>query len=283
MRIWNSNLFRPKMFTIKPKMLLKVKSPVHYIPDFFEELGEVGLLFFKTLKNLFRKPWEKRNFIQQLEEVGVRSLPVVSLTAAFGGLVFGLQTYIGFHRYIGPGSETYGGPIISLGLAKELIPILVGLMVTGRVGSAMAAEIGTMKITEQIDALFSLGADPIRYLVVPRTLASFIMLPCLTIYGDIIGMAAGFFYNVYLMGVNRVLYIRNTLLYMEMWDVFSGLIKASIFGVIIAIIGCWQGLKAEGGAEGVGKATTRTVVIASILILIFNFFLSKALPASVGI
>jgi phospholipid/cholesterol/gamma-HCH transport system permease protein len=260
-------------------MFLKAKSPLFYLDSFLEQVGEVGLLFLQTVKNLFRRPWEKGIFIQQLEEIGVRSLPVVSLTAAFGGLVFGLQTYVGFHRYIGPGSETYGGPIISLGLSKELIPILVGLMVSGRVGSAMAAEIGTMKITEQIDALFSLGADPTRYLVVPRTLAALIMLPCLTIYGDIIGMGAGFFYNVYLMGVNRVLYIRNTLLYMELWDIMSGLIKSAVFGVIIALIGCWQGLKTEGGAEGVGRATTRTVVIASILILIINFFLSKALPA----
>lgn len=263
-------------------MFPKVRSPLLYVNVFFEGLGEISLLFVKTFKNLFRKPWERKNFIQQLEEIGVRSLPVVSLTAAFGGLVFGLQTYVGFHRYIGPGSESYGGPIISLGLSKELIPILVGLMVTGRVGSAMTAEIGTMRITEQVDALFSLGADPIRYLVVPRTLAGFIMLPILTIYGDIIGIAAGFFYNVYLMGVNRYIYIRNTLIYMELWDLFSGLIKAAVFGIIIALIGCWQGLKAEGGAEGVGRATTRTVVIASILILIVNFFLSKALPADIG-
>jgi len=269
---WSFKLLNPKMFPTAKNLLL-------YFNSFLQQVGEVGLLFFATLKNLFKKPWEKRIFIQQLEEIGVRSLPVVSLTAAFGGLVFGLQTYIGFHRYIGPGSETYGGPIISLGLSKELIPILVGLMVSGRVGSAIAAEIGTMKITEQIDALHSLGADPIRYLVVPRTLASLIMLPCLTIYGDIIGMAAGFFYNTYIMGVNRVLYIRNTLLYMELWDIMSGLIKASVFGVIIALIGCWQGLRTEGGAEGVGRATTRTVVIASILILIVNFFLSMALPS----
>jgi len=257
---------------------MQAKSPFLYFFSFFQQAGEVGLLLFMTFKNLFKKPWEKKIFLQQLEEVGVKSLPVVSLTAAFGGLVFGLQTYVGFHRYIGPGSETYGGPIISLGLSKELIPILVGLMVSGRVGSAIAAEIGTMKITEQIDALFSLGANPIRYLVVPRTLACMIMLPCLTIYGDIIGTAGGLFYNVYIMGVNRVLYIRYTLLYIQMWDVLSGLIKAAIFGIVIAIIGCWQGLKTEGGAEGVGKATTQTVVVASIIILIVNFFLSKALP-----
>jgi phospholipid/cholesterol/gamma-HCH transport system permease protein len=248
---------------------------------FFQQVGEVGMILGQTIRGTFTKPWEKKIFIQQLEEVGVGSLPVVSLTAAFGGLVFGLQTYIGFHRYIGPGSEAYGGPIISLGLAKELIPILVGLMVSGRVGSSMAAEIGTMKITEQIDALISLGADPIRYLVVPRTLASIVMLPCLTLYGDIIGMFAGYFYNTFVMGVNRYVYMRNTLMYMEFWDVFSGLIKAAVFGGIIAIIGCWQGLKTEAGAEGVGKATTRTVVISSILVLIFNFFLSKSLPANI--
>jgi phospholipid/cholesterol/gamma-HCH transport system permease protein len=252
------------------------------LTDVFREIGQVGILFGQALTALFRKPLEKDNFLQQLEDVGVRSLPVVSLTAAFGGLVFGLQTYIGFHRYIGSGSEAYGGPIISLGLSKELIPILVGLMVTGRVGSAIAAEIGTMKITEQIDALYSLGADPVRYLVAPRVLASFIMVPLLVLYGDIIGIFCGYIYNL-LMGVNRYIYVKNTLLYLELWDVLTGLIKAAVFGVVIAVIGCWQGLEARGGAEGVGRATTRTVVIASILILILNFFLSKALPANLSL
>ncbi|MBM3285136.1 MAG: ABC transporter permease, partial [Candidatus Aminicenantes bacterium] len=147
---------------------------------------------------------------------------------------------------------------------------------------AMAAEIGTMKVTEQVDALFSLGANPVRYLVVPRVMAAFFMLPCLTLYGDIIGISCGYFYNVVLMNVNRVVYLQNTLRYLELWDVASGLVKAAIFGVVIAVIGCWQGLKTEGGAEGVGRATTRTVVLASISILVLNFFLSKALPATVG-
>jgi len=249
---------------------------------FFEQTGEVGLVLAKTLRNLFTKRLERDIFVHQLEEVGVRSLPVISLTAAFGGLVFGLQTYIGFHRYIGQGSEAYAGPVISLGLAKELIPLLVGLMVAGRVGSSMAAEIGTMKITEQIDALFSLGADPNRYLVVPRTLASVIMLPILTLYGDFIGIFFGFFYNVVVMGVNGTIYVRNTLQYLELWDIASGMFKGSVFGAVIAVIGCWQGLKTEGGAEGVGRATTTTVVLSSITILIFNFFLSKILPSSVG-
>jgi phospholipid/cholesterol/gamma-HCH transport system permease protein len=248
----------------------------------FEQLGSVGLLFFKTMKNLFRRPREHQTLLQQLEEIGVRSMPVVTLTAAFGGLVFGFQTYTGFHRYIGPGSESYAGPIITLGLAKELIPILVGLMISGRVGSSMAAEIGTMKITEQIDALHSLGANPIRYLVVPRTLAAFFMLPCLVLYGDIIGILAGYFYNVVIMGVNRVVYIQNTLTYVEIWDVATGLIKSCVFGVVIAIVGCWQGMETEGGAEGVGRATTRTVVVSSISILILNFFISKLLPATLA-
>ncbi len=261
-------------------MTLPIKSfSFHLI---LQQVGEVGLLFGRTTINIFRKPRETKIFIQQLEEVGVRSLLVVSLTAAFGGLVFALQTYIGFHRYIGVGSEAYGGPIISLGLTKELIPILVGLMVAGRVGSAMAAEIGTMKITEQIDALYSLGADPIRYLVAPRTLACFIMVPVLTLYGDIIGIVCAYFFNVG-MGVNRIVYLRNTLLYLELWDVLGGLIKAGIFGIVIAIIGSWQGLKTEGGAEGVGRATTRAVVISSIIILILNFFLSKVMPERLGI
>jgi phospholipid/cholesterol/gamma-HCH transport system permease protein len=255
-------------------------SPNALLLGAFEQLGSVGWLFFKTMKNLFRRPREHQTLLQQLEEIGVRSLPVVSLTAAFGGLVFGFQTYIGFHRYIGPGSETFGGPIITLGLAKELIPILVGLMVSGRVGSSMAAEIGTMKITEQIDALHSLGANPIRYLVVPRTLAAFFMMPCLVLYGDIIGIFCGYFYNVVLMGVNRVIYVQNTLMYLEIWDVVTGLIKSCVFGVVIAIVGCWQGMETEGGAEGVGRATTRTVVISSISILILNFFISKLLPAT---
>ncbi len=270
MLTWNSKLSKHKM---------RPRQKETFALFFLHQIGEVGLLLWKTLKGMFTRPWEGKNFIHQLEEVGVRSLPVVSLTAAFGGLVFGLQTYVGFHRYIGPGSEAYGGPIISLGLSKELIPILVGLMVSGRVGSSMAAEIGTMRITEQVDALISLGADPIRYLVVPRTLACIIMLPFLTLYGDIIGMMGGYFYNVFAMGVNRYIYMRNTLLYMEFWDVGSGMIKAAFFGCLIAIIGCWQGLKTEAGAAGVGRATTRTVVISSILVLIFNFFLSKALPA----
>ena len=257
---------------------MSTRARVPVVSPFLQQMGEVGLLMARTLRNVLRRPFEWRIFVQQLESVGVNSLPVVSLTAAFGGLVFGLQTYSGFHKYVGPGTEVYSGPIISVGLCKELIPLLVALMVAGRVGSSMAAEIGTMKITEQIDALLSLGANPNRYLVVPRTLAAAVMVPALTLYGDFIGIFCGFFYNIVGMGVNRVVYIRNALLYFEFWDVCVGLVKALVFGFVIAAVGCWQGLRTEGGAAGVGRATTRSVVIASISVLILNFFLSKALP-----
>jgi phospholipid/cholesterol/gamma-HCH transport system permease protein len=259
-------------------MAASKKRHIPVVAPFLEQMGEVAILMGRTVRNVFRQPFEGRIFLQQLESVGLHSISVVSVTAAFGGLVFGLQTYSGFHKYIGPGTEVYSGPIISVGLCKELIPLLVALMVAGRVGSAMAAEIGTMKITEQIDALASLGANPSRYLVVPRTLAAVIMVPVLTLYGDMIGIFCGFFYNIVGMGVNRTVYIRNALLYFNFWDVCVGLVKALIFGFVIATVGCWQGLKAEGGAEGVGRATTRSVVVASICVLVLNFFLSKALP-----
>ncbi len=250
------------------------------IIKFFEGIGEISALFYQTLINTFKKPWETRIFIKQLEEIGVNSLPVVTLTAAFTGLVFALWGYIGFHRYIGPGSEAYAGPVITLGLVKELIPVLVGLMVAGRICSAFAAELGSMKVTEQIDAIYTLGAEPIKYLVVPRTLAAFLMLPLLTLYGDAVGLLCGYGYMVFIMNVNKYLYYNITLQYIETWDVITGLIKASSFGVIIAIIGCYYGLKTEGGAQGVGRSTTNSVVIASILILIINFFWSKFLPST---
>ncbi len=254
---------------------------VRRIPLFsplFYDIGDVGILMARTLRNLLRRPFERGNFAASMEDVGIMSLPVVSITSAFGGLVFGLQTYIGFHKYVGPGTEVYSGAIIAVGLAKELIPLLVGLMLAGRVGSSIAAQIGTMKITEQVDALVTLGADPNRYLVVPRTLASMIMVPSLILYGDMIGTTCGFLFNTLGMGVNRVMYLRNTLLYITLWDISVGLIKGVVFGFVIAVIGCWQGLKAEGGAEGVGKATTRAMVDASIIIIMLNFFLSKMLP-----
>ncbi len=241
------------------------------------DVGEISILIADVFKKIFKKPFEKKVFLAQLMEIGNRSLPVVSLTSLFTGMVLALQTYIGMKRF---GGEIYVGSVVGISLTKELIPVLTGLIVAGRVGSAMAAEIGTMKVTEQIDALFSLGADPIKYLVVPRFLGSIIMVPILTAYGDAIGLIGGRFVSVQLMGVNPVLFSEFLLLYTEWWDVTTGLIKAIFFGAIIAIIGCFKGLKTEGGAEGVGKSTTSAVVVSSISILIADFFIAKILPFS---
>jgi phospholipid/cholesterol/gamma-HCH transport system permease protein len=241
------------------------------------DLGEISILIASIFRKLFTKPFERKVFFAQLMEIGNRSLPVVSLTSLFTGMVLALQTIIGMKRF---GGEMYVGSVVGISLTKELIPVLTGLMVAGRVGSAMAAEIGTMKVTEQIDALFTLGADPVKYLVIPRFLAAMIMVPILTAYGDAIGLIGGKFVSVQLMGINPVLFNEFLLLYTEWWDVTSGLIKAIFFGAIIAIIGCYKGLRTEGGAEGVGRSTTSAVVVSSILILIADFFIAKILPFS---
>lgn len=241
------------------------------------DVGEISMLIATIFRKIFKGRFEKKVFFAQLMEIGNRSLPVVSLASLFTGMVLALQTIIGMKRF---GGEMYVGSVIGISLTKELIPVLTGLMVAGRVGSAMAAEIGTMKVTEQIDALFTLGADPIKYLVIPRFIAAMIMVPVLTAYGDAIGLIGGKFVSVQLMGINPVLFNEFLLLYTEWWDVTSGLIKAIFFGAIIAIIGCYKGLRTEGGAEGVGRSTTSAVVVSSILILIADFFLAKILPFS---
>ncbi|MGQ9617606.1 MAG: MlaE family ABC transporter permease [Candidatus Aminicenantia bacterium] len=241
------------------------------------DLGEISILIYFIFRKIFTKPFEKRMFLAQLIEIGNRSLPVVSLTSLFTGMVLALQTFIGMKRF---GGEMYVGSVVGISLTKELIPVLTGLMVAGRVGSAMAAEIGTMKVTEQIDALYTLGADPIKYLVIPRFISAIIMVPVLTAYGDAIGLIGARFVSVQLMGLTPTLFSEFLLLYTEWWDATSGLIKALFFGAIIAIIGCFKGIKTEGGAEGVGKSTTSAVVVSSILILIADFFVAKILPFS---
>jgi phospholipid/cholesterol/gamma-HCH transport system permease protein len=159
-------------------------------------------------------------------------------------------------------------------MTRELGPVLSGLMVSGRVGSAMAAELGTMQVTEQIDALYTLATNPIKYLIVPRFLASLIIMPVLTVFADAVGMLGGYAVSVYLLGSNPTIYIRRTYDYLDLEDIYIGLLKACVFGMIIAIIGCYQGFSAQGGAEGVGKATTRAVVLSSLLILIANYFIT---------
>jgi phospholipid/cholesterol/gamma-HCH transport system permease protein len=241
---------------------------------FVGEAGKIMTLFVQTLIWIFRPPFQGRDIVKQMEEVGVRSFPVVIITAAFTGMVLALQSYTGFKRF---GAETMVGTVVALSVTRELGPVLTGLMVSGRVGSAMAAELGTMRVTEQIDALYTLATNPIKYLIVPRFLAATIMLPILVIFADVIGILGGYLVSVRILGTNPTLYIRRTWDYLELNDLFTGLLKAIFFGMIIATISCYQGFSADGGAEGVGRATTKAVVLSSLTILISNYFITAFL------
>jgi len=241
---------------------------------FVEEAGRVMILFAKTLSWVFRPPLQGREILKQMEGAGVRSFPVVIITAAFTGMVLALQSYAGFRRF---NAESMVGTVVALSMTRELGPVLTGLMVSGRVGSAMAAELGTMRVTEQIDALYTLATNPIKYLIVPRFLAATIMLPILVIFADVVGILGGYLVSVQILGANPTLYIRRTWDYLEFNDLYSGLLKAIIFGMIVATISCYQGFSTEGGAEGVGRATTKAVVISSLTILISNYLITVIL------
>jgi len=245
------------------------------ISEFIEELGAIFILTWKTIVAFLKGEGEWREILRQMVRVGVESVPVVTLTTAFAGMVLALNSYIGFSRM---GAGDYTGSVVGVALAKELIPVLTGIVIAGRVGAAITAEIGTMKVSEQIDALYTLNTDPISYLVLPRFIASIFMLPVLTLYGDGIGNLGAYFVAVYVMKVNPIIYNQYLYMYLEPWDIFTGLIKAFSFGAIIAAVGCYKGLSTEGGAEGVGKATTSSVVISSITILIADFIWGKILP-----
>ena len=242
-----------------------------WVLKFLDESGRVILLFYKTLIWTFRPPFDIRNLLKQIEEVGIKSIPVVLITGTFTGMVLALQSYTGFKRF---NAEAFVGTVVALSMTRELGPVLSGLMVSGRVGSAMAAELGTMQVTEQIDALYTLATNPIKYLIVPRFLASLIVMPILTVFTDVVGILGGYLVSVKLLGSNPTVYLRRTYDYLDLEDIYIGLFKAFIFGMIIATIGCYQGFNTRGGAEGVGIATTRAVVLSSLLILIANYFIT---------
>jgi phospholipid/cholesterol/gamma-HCH transport system permease protein len=206
-------------------------------------------------------------------EIGYYSLPVVGLTAIFTGMVLALQSYTGFARF---SAESAIPQVVVVSLTRELGPVLAALMVAGRVGAAMAAEIGTMRVTEQIDALTTLSTDPFRYLVAPRLIAAVVSLPILVLVADLIGVLGGYLVSVYKLDFNDLTYLKNTIDYLQFDDVLSGVVKAAVFGFLIALMGCYHGYNSKGGAQGVGAATTAAVVSASILILTFNYFLTEA-------
>jgi phospholipid/cholesterol/gamma-HCH transport system permease protein len=241
---------------------------------FIHETGKITLLLWKALILIFQKPLNLKNILKQMEEVGIKSIPVVLITGAFTGAVLALQSYTGFKRF---NAETFVGTVVALSITRELGPVLTGLMVSGRVGSSMAAELGTMQVTEQIDALYTLAVNPIKYLIVPRLLAALIMMPVLVIFADLIGILGGYFVSVKVLHSNPYIYMERTWDYLELNDIYSGLFKACVFGIIIAIISCYQGFFTEGGAEGVGRATTKAVVLSCLLILIFNYIITALL------
>lgn len=237
-------------------------------------IGSFVLFLLITIKTLFTTRLNIKQCFLQMKRIGVDSCIIIILTGFSTGLALALQTYIGFHRV---GVEEFIGTVVALGMARELGPVLTGLMVTGRAGSAMAAEIGTMQITEQIDALKTLCINPYQYLIVPRVVASTIILPFLAVFSMIFGVIGGYIYAVYLAELNAESYISGIHQYVELSDITGGLIKSSFFGLILSWVGTYNGYITHGGALGVGLSTTRSVVIGSIMILILNYFLSSFL------
>ncbi len=241
---------------------------------FIEEFGLVIFLFFSALLWMARPPMRIRAIFKQMEFVGVNSWLVVILTGIFTGGVLALQAYHGFRLF---SAESLVGSTVALAMTRELGPVLTSLMVTGRAGSAMAAELGTMRVTEQIDALYTMACDPVKYLVVPRIVAGVLMLPALTIIADFVGIIGGYMVGVGLLNINSGIYVAKMIEIVEMGDIFNGLVKAACFGLILSLVGCYKGFYTTGGAEGVGKATTQAVVISSVSILISDYFLTAAM------
>ena len=243
-----------------------------YVFNFFYDIGDVFFFFLLFIKNLLTDKFYFRLFFNQIVKIGFNSLPVVGLTAIFTGMVLALQSYTGFSRF---SAESAIPNVVVLSITRELAPVLAGLMVAGRAGAAIAAEIGTMKVTEQIDALKTLSTNPFSYLVSPRVIAGIISLPFLVLIGDIIGVLGGYLICINLLNFNPSVYLQNTYNFVEFIDIFSGLVKAAVFGFIITFIGCYFGFNTKGGAQGVGQSTTYSVVSSSILILLMNYIITS--------
>ncbi|MCA3350089.1 MAG: ABC transporter permease [Roseomonas sp.] len=237
-----------------------------------QRIGAVVLFALEGISHLLRPPFYGRLFLRHVVEIGYFSLPVVALTAFFTGMVLALQTYTGFARFNAEGAVAN---VVVLSITRELGPVIAGLMVAGRIGAAFAAEIGTMRVTDQIDALTTLSTNPMKYLVAPRLLAGAIALPFLVLIADTLGVMGGWLIGTAKLGFSSAGYLRATLDFMQTMDVVSGLVKASVFGFIIALMGCWCGYNSKGGAQGVGAAATSAVVTSSILILALDYIITE--------
>ncbi len=271
------------MSMTEEKELEQGVSLVGGVLDIFQKLGATLLNFLAAAGNLFvftgrsiyhcfTPPFFPRLFLRQVVDIGYYSLPVVGMTALFTGMVLALQSYTGFSRFSAEGAVA---TVVVLSVTRELAPVLAGLMVAGRIGASIAAEIGTMRVTEQIDALQTLSTNPYKYLIAPRILAGTIMLPVLVLIADIIGVMGGYLVCVYKLDFAPENYLHKTWEFLTQDDVVSGLWKASAFGFIVTLMGCYNGFNSKRGAQGVGAAVTSAVVSASILILICNYFLTQ--------
>lgn len=255
-------------------ILAVVNSLGRYVITICDSLGAFVLFFIQFIATLFTTRLSLSKLFFQMNQIGVDSFNIVVLTGTFTGMVFALQSYIGFQRV---GGEQFIGAVVALGLIRELGPVLSGLMVAGRAGSAITAELGTMRITEQIDALVTLRIKPFQYLIVPRMLGGFVIMPFLTIFSMIFGIVGGYMICVYVLGLSPEDYVNSIKGYVELSDITSGLKKSAAFGLILSWVGCYKGYNTSGGARGVGISTTQSVVTSSILILVSNYFLTKML------
>jgi phospholipid/cholesterol/gamma-HCH transport system permease protein len=240
--------------------------------DLVQTAGAVAIFALRGVLAALTPRWFLGQTGRQIMAIGYFSLPVVGLTAVFTGAALALNIYTGGGRF---NAEQIMPQIVALGITRELGPVLAALMLAGRVSAAIAAEIGAMRATEQIDAMETLSTDPFRYLIAPRLVAGVITLPCLTVVADIIGIAGGWLVATRTLAFNPTVYIRNTWDFLQSWDVESGLIKAAAFGFIVALMGCYHGFNASGGARGVGRATTHAVVSAAILIFAADYLLTS--------
>ena len=240
--------------------------------EIMEGFGRTLQLGLEAIRDIFAGKTNIKLTLEQMVKVGLESLPLALVTSAFIGMVFALQIASEFVRF---GAGKYVGGVMSIGMARELGPAVTGIVVAARVAAAITAELGTMKVKEQIDALSALGASPLRYLVIPRFLAAAMMLPLLTILADIVGFGGGYIVATYISKINPVQYMETAQQLLKLWDVFGGMIKTFAFGMIIAVIACYKGLNTRGGAEGVGESTTSSVVTSLITLFVLNYFLSN--------
>jgi len=239
---------------------------------FLGAIGNTVLFGLNGLSHLVRPPFYGRLFWRSFIDFAYFSLPVVAMTAIFSGMVIALQSYTGFARY---GATSAVANIVLISVVRELAPVLAGLMVAGRVGAAMAAELGTMRVTDQIDALRTLSTDPMKYLIAPRLLAGLLALPLLVLVADILGVMGGFIVATAKLGFSAHSYLTNSINFLQWNDVSLSLVKAAVFGLLVSLMGCYHGFHSRGGAQGVGAATTSAVVSASILILAFDYVLTE--------